>query len=456
MTQKKTIDTLKFIILINLGVLFVNCKESNPVETNTDDKLPVISTQLTMNNVTATTAEYGATITSDNGQTVILRGICWSTKIDPTVKDSVKTSGQGIGSFTTTIINLKPATTYYIRAFATNAAGTKYGGTLSFTTQNLPNVTTSKVNNITTISAYSGGTIVGDNLTITAKGICWSTSQNPTIDLETKTNEGIGNSAFTSSILSLNPSTTYYVRAYIVTIDGLVYGSQETFNTLAEIPKTGTVSDVDGNTYHYITIGTKRWMVENLRTTKYKNGELIGTTTTPDTNIFSEQTPKYQWACNGDESLVANYGRLYTWFVVNDSRGLAPNGWHIASNAEWTTLQNYLIANGYNYDKTTTENKIAKSLAANSGWSAAWNPSTPIGTPANDLTSNNSTGLSIYPSAGRFSNGFYTLGIQSMLWTQTESDTYAITVYINNDDYKLNLNHISSKSLGWAVRCVMD
>jgi len=105
MIQRKTINSLKFILFITLSAIFVNCKENNPIETNTDEKLPVISTDLTMNNVTATTAEYGATITSDNGQTVSLRGVCWSTNIDPTLKDSVKTSGQGIGSFTTRITN---------------------------------------------------------------------------------------------------------------------------------------------------------------------------------------------------------------------------------------------------------------------------------------------------------------------------------------------------------------
>jgi uncharacterized protein (TIGR02145 family) len=455
MIQRKTINSLKFILLITLSAIFVNCKENNPIETNTDEKLPVISTDLTMNNVTATTAEYGATITSDNGQTVSLRGVCWSTNIDPTLKDSVKTSGQGIGSFTTRITNLKPETTYYIRAFATNAAGTKYGGTLSFTTQKLPNVTTMKINNITTVSAYSGGTIIDNNIAIIAKGVCWNTSQEPTIELETKTNDGIGNSSFSSTILNLSQSTTYYVRAYIVTLDGVTYGQQETFTTLTETPETGTVSDVDGNIYHYITIGTQRWMVENLRTTKYRNGELIGTTTTPNADISSEQTPKYQWPCNGDESIVGTYGRLYTWHVVNDSRGLAPNGWHIASIDEWTTLQNYLIANGYNFDKTTTDNRTAKSLASNSGWLSG-SQNTPVGTPANDLTSNNSTGLSIYPSAGRFSNGFYSIGFQSTIWTKTESGTYAITVRINNNEAKLLLNNNSSKSLGWAVRCVMD
>ena len=444
----KTTDNFKLIILTTLCILLVHCKESNPI-----DKLPVISSQLTMNNVTATTAEYGATITNDNGQTVSSRGICWSTKIDPTVKDSVKTSGQGIGIFTATIVSLKPATTYYIRAFAINAAGTKYGGTLSFTTQKLTNVTTCKVNNIMTTSAFSGGTIVDNSISITAKGICWSTSQNPTTDLATKTNDGTENSNFTSNIVNLNPSTTYYVRAYIVTKDGVAYGSQETFSTLAEIPKTGTLSDVDGNTYHYITIGTQRWMVENLRTTKYRNGVLIGTTPTLDTNILNEITPKYQWANNGDESSIATYGRLYTWYAVNDSRGLAPNGWHIATSTDWTTLLNYLMANGYNYDKTTSDNKVAQSLASNSGWMT----SSIIGSPGYDMSKNNSTGLSMYPTAGRFNNGFYSNGFQFAAWTQTEYDSSnALYIQFNNNGTSLLLQLPSNKCFGCAVRCVMD
>jgi len=447
MTQKTT-DNFKLIILTTLCILLVHCKESNPI-----DKLPVISSQLTMNNVTATTAEYGATITNDNGQTVSSRGICWSTKIDPTVKDSVKTSGQGIGIFTATIVSLKPATTYYIRAFAINAAGTKYGGTLSFTTQKLTNVTTCKVNNIMTTSAFSGGTIVDNSISITAKGICWSTSQNPTTDLATKTNDGTENSNFTSNIVNLNPSTTYYVRAYIVTKDGVAYGSQETFSTLAEIPKTGTLSDVDGNTYHYITIGTQRWMVENLRTTKYRNGVLIGTTPTLDTNILNEITPKYQWANNGDESSIATYGRLYTWYAVNDSRGLAPNGWHIATSTDWTTLLNYLMANGYNYDKTTSDNKVAQSLASNSGWMT----SSIIGSPGYDTSKNNSTGLSMYPTAGRFNNGFYSNGFQFAAWTQTEYDSSnALYIQFNNNGTSLLMQLPSNKCFGCAVRCVMD
>ena len=85
--------------------------------------------------------------------------------------------------------------------------------------------------------------------------------------------------------------------------------------------------------------------------------------------------------------------------MVNDSRGLAPNGCHVATDAEWTTLQDYLIANGYNYDKTTTGNKTAQSLASNSGWSTGWNTTTPTGSPANELALNNSSGCSFYPTA---------------------------------------------------------
>src|SRR4029078_12512714 len=103
-----------------------------------------------------------------------------------------------------------------------------------------------------------------------------------------------------------------------------------------------TVTDIDGNVYHTVTIGTQVWMVENLKTTKYRNGDLIGTTIPATLDISSESTPKYQWAYKGEESNVATYGRLYTWYAVADSRNVCPTGWHVPSDAEWTTLTTYL------------------------------------------------------------------------------------------------------------------
>jgi len=103
-----------------------------------------------------------------------------------------------------------------------------------------------------------------------------------------------------------------------------------------------TVTDVDGNVYHTVEIGTQVWMVENLKTTKYRNGDLIGTTTPATLDISSEATPKYQWAFEGNESNVNTYGRLYTWWAVTDIRGVCPTGWHVPTEDDWITLTTYL------------------------------------------------------------------------------------------------------------------
>jgi uncharacterized protein (TIGR02145 family) len=102
------------------------------------------------------------------------------------------------------------------------------------------------------------------------------------------------------------------------------------------------IKDIDGNTYKSVTIGKQVWMVENLKTTKYDNGDLIGTTNPATLDISSELAPKYQWAYYGDESNVNAYGRLYTWYAVTDTRNVCPTGWHVPTDAEWTTLTTYL------------------------------------------------------------------------------------------------------------------
>jgi uncharacterized protein (TIGR02145 family) len=133
------------------------------------------------------------------------------------------------------------------------------------------------------------------------------------------------------------------------------------------------MTDPDGNVYTSVTIGTQVWMVENLKTTKYRNGDLIGTTNPATLDISTEPTPKYQWAYEGNESNVVTYGRLYTWYAATDPRNVCPTGWHVPSDVEWTTLENYLIANSFNYDGSTSENKIAKSLATATNWTSSSN-----------------------------------------------------------------------------------
>ena len=104
----------------------------------------------------------------------------------------------------------------------------------------------------------------------------------------------------------------------------------------------GTVVDIDGNSYKTVKIGSQEWMAENLKTTKYRNGDSIKTTIPSTLDLTNETSPKYQWAYGGIESNVATYGRLYTWYAVTDSRNVCPIGWHIPSDSEWTILTNYL------------------------------------------------------------------------------------------------------------------
>lgn len=103
-----------------------------------------------------------------------------------------------------------------------------------------------------------------------------------------------------------------------------------------------TVTDIDGNIYNTIKLGKQLWMKENLKVKHYNNGDSI-LTTIPDTlDIANEIKPKYQWFYNSDENNLKNYGRLYTWYTVTDSRNLCPVGWHMPSIAEWDTLIEYL------------------------------------------------------------------------------------------------------------------
>ena len=113
-------------------------------------------------------------------------------------------------------------------------------------------------------------------------------------------------------------------------------------NSCEKDEESDNVTDKDGNVYKTVTIGTQTWLAENLKTTRYQNGDLIGTTTPATLNITSESLPGYQWSYGGLESNADTYGRLYTWYAATDSRNICPAGWHVPTDAEWTTLITFL------------------------------------------------------------------------------------------------------------------
>jgi len=209
--------------------------------------IPVLATTA-ISSIGSNTAVSGGNISSDGNSAVTARGVCWSTASGATVALSTKTiDGTGTGGFTSNITGLTGSTTYYLRAYATNAVGTAYGSEVIFTTSpqaTIPTLTTSSVSSIGTTTATSGGSISADGgSTVTSRGICWSTSANPTVALTTKTNDGSGTGSFTSSLTGLTGGTTYYVRAYATNSVGTAYGNQVTFTTgSAPTNSTGTLS----------------------------------------------------------------------------------------------------------------------------------------------------------------------------------------------------------------------
>jgi len=208
--------------------------------------LPVVPTLTTaaITAITGNSATGGGNVTVGGGADVTVRGICFGKNHNPTVSDSKTANGTGTGAFVSALAGLKGHTIYYVRAYATNSAGTGYGPEVTFTTLvDLPVVTTTAVTGITKISAVSGGEVTYDGGgTVTARGLAWGTASNPTIS-GTIIDGGTGTGLFVSNIAGLVLNTTYHIRAYATNSAGTAYGADISFTTLADITKFWVVGD---------------------------------------------------------------------------------------------------------------------------------------------------------------------------------------------------------------------
>jgi len=212
----------------------------------------------------------------------------------------------------------------------------------------------------------------------------------------------------------------------------------------------GTVT-YDGVTYNTVQIGDQCWLKENLRTTKYNDGTSI--TNVTDNATWTSTTSGAYCCYSNNTSNCTTYGALYNWYAVNTGK-LCPSGWHVPSDAEWTTLTNYLSANS-TYWCGSDSSYIAKSLAS----TTSWNSSTTTCAVGNNLSANNSTGFSALPGGNRYSSGgalFRYLGSDGYWWSSTESG--ASGAWSRNLNYdKANVSRNSSnKRLGFSVRCLRD
>ena len=376
---------------------------------NLTNTIPTAITH-SVSDITANTANCGGNVISDGGATVAGKGVCWSTSPNPTIADSHTVDGSGTGVFTSAMAGLSPNTQYYVRAYATNSVGTGYGNEVMFTTASpviLPSVTTLPVSTITDYAASCGGNVISDGgATVTVRGVCWSTSHNPTI-AENHTTDGTGTGNFISNITGLSASTTYYIRAYAINSVGVAYGEELIFTTATisqnhSCPGAPTVTDYDGNVYNTVQIGNQCWMKENLRTTHYANGILI-----PLGFSVPPSSAKYRNYPNDDSTLVNTYGYLYNWYAaMNGSgqsnsnpsgvQGACPAGWHIPSKSEWEQLLEY-VQNHPQYWCHNDSNYIAKALASTDGWGVDSSEVIMCG-PNEQSYNNNTTGFSALPA----------------------------------------------------------
>ena len=374
-----------------------------------------VLTTTAITSITQTTAVSGGNITDDKGGSVIARGVCWGKTPNPTISDFKSEDGIGTGSFTSSITGLTAGTTYYVRAYSTNSAGTGYGNQVSFITNPIvTELTTTAISSITQTTAISGGNITSDNGGfITTKGVCWGTSPSPTI-ANYKTTDGTGTGVFISSLTGLLPNITYYVRAYAINSIGVGtdYGNEISFTTLNIGEQPGnTVEDVDGNLYKTVIIGNQEWMKENLKTTKYNDNTSI-ILTTNSTSWSNMTTPSYCWYNNDEANYKSTYGALYNWYAVNTGK-LCPNGWHVPSDSEWYVLALYLDANA-----TLTGNPLSTVAGGKmkEAGTAHWK------SPNTGAT--NESGFTALPAGIRESDGHYQSVGDDTFWWSTNSSIY--------------------------------
>ena len=319
-------------------VAYAGNNESDALKAQITPNVLVITSTPTL--ITTNSAVMGGLITVAPGNTIIQRGVSW--KVLNSNSNASTGEAGGAGAFSLPISNLAPSTTYIYHAFAIdNKNKWVFGNEISFTTKaiSLPTITTLSSTFLTSSRATIGGNILEDGgAPISESGVVYSNSPNPSIS-NSKVVNGSANSSFMLNLSGLTPNTKYYVRAYAKNIQGVAYGNEISITTSVLTLNTGSISDLDGNVYKTVQIGTQVWMAENLKTTKYNNGTAIPNIS--DSIAWKNLTTgAYCWYNN---SVVnkSNYGSLYNYYAVNTGN-VCPSGWHVPSNEEWDILITFL------------------------------------------------------------------------------------------------------------------
>jgi uncharacterized protein (TIGR02145 family) len=488
----------------------------NEIEFKTTRSAPIVT-------ITSVTEKYlfsaSCSISLKSADNIIEYGICWNTKPGPTTDNSKNSKPYARGKFR--MRDLKPGTTYFVRAYLINGNGTFYGNSKSFKTLgSRPKVRTLDASDLTTSGANVKASVNAGSLpTVVSFEYGTDDKYGQTVKLSGPPVKGKADTIVTAKLSGLMPGTTYHFRAKATNAIGTTPGKDVTLlilkipNITGFLPVTrnyrdssffitqpasdspgafsysssnpgvavikgnkviitgsgtstitatqaasgvfaaGSVStsftmnlvDIDGNVYHTVAIGGQDWMKENLKVTRFRNGAPI-----PEINDNAE------WAAltgaafcrinNDTLNRFDNYGALYNWYAVADSRKICPAGWHVPTDAEWQVMERYLGMSFTEAEETVLRGaNQGLQLKDTTGWIKNGN-----GT--------NSSDFSALPAGLRVATTglFYNTGIDACWWTSTEED--ANKAWLRNMYYFFNsIYRIPDlKNFGFSVRCVRD
>lgn len=286
---------------------------------------------------------------------------------------------------------------------------------------------------------WTGASFEG-SFPVTESGVCWSTTENPTIN-DQHTSDGTGTGTFTSTITGLAPNTLYFLRPYATNKAGTGYGNQTYIKT-----KAGEVTDIDGNRYSTIVAGNKEWISENLKTTKLNDGTEIPLVT-DKTDWSNQSSPACCWYNNTEFNPEDTYGLLYNWHAVSTGK-LCPTGWHVSNLNEWYTLV-------YPFDNNL-QGKMESKIAG----CALVKPDSAQFTMCPVIATNES-GFSAIAGGWRYEDGtFNNDKISSWFWLPEDpyaTSDFTFIMYVSCGCGSKQVDSPTGKRRsGYSVRCVKD
>ena len=283
-------------------------------------------------NIGSTTATLNGTVDANNFSTTVTFEYGLTTGYGSTITASQSpvagTSNTAVGAGITRLI---PNSVYHFRVKAVNCGGTINGTDRTFNTLCLAPTATTGAYSVSSNDVVISGTVNANNSSTTVIFDYGTTSSyGSTIAASPSPIAGTSNTSVNAMLTGLIPNTRYYYRVRASNCGGTTNAGGNYFTTLP-------LTDLDGNTYNVVIIGTQVWMASNLKTTKYNDGGNIPNIT----STWSSQTSgAYCWY-NNNVTNKAAYGALYNWYAVNTGK-LCPTNWHVPSDTEWLSLMSYL------------------------------------------------------------------------------------------------------------------